>query len=190
MPKTIGIDLDDVLAATTSKVCLYIEERMNVKFTKRDMVSWNLSSVIPETKGHEREIYAEVWKNPGQVELEDPDIPSILDNLREKFRICVVTASSGEGEVIKQWLKKKGIAYEGFFHLPRSVDKHGVPGIDIYVDDHVLVAENVARSGKVVILLRQPWNEDFIKSNGNPNIIPADNWRHVEEILLTRFAEK
>ncbi len=190
MPKTIAIDLDDTLAATASKVCLYIEEKINIKFTKKDIVNWSISSVIPQVEGHEREMYAEVWKNPAEIELEDPDIPNILDNLREKFRVWIVTASSGEDKAIREWLEKKGVAYEGFFHLEHSVDKHGVPGVDIYIDDHVLVAENAARDGKTAILLRQPWNEDFIKSNGNQNIIPADNWRHVEEILLTRFVEK
>ena len=54
----------------------------------------------------------------------------------------------------------------------------------LYIDDFHEVVENAAKAGKTAILLRQPWNEEFIKGNGSKGIIVADNWRHVEEILL------
>ena len=63
-------------------------------------------------------------------------------------------------------------------------EKHKLEEVSVYIDDFPEVITSVAKVGKTGILLRQPWNEEFAKENRSKNIRIADNWRHVEEILL------
>lgn len=189
MGKTIlGIDIDGTLADSISPWLLEAKKRHNIKSTREEIHSYYLETVFTSmSKDEVLDIYKYVWKNPSKILLEDKDIPSILDNLHSIFDIYITTAASGEDDTLRKWLKDNNIQYEKMFHFTSFSQKHALPEVDIYIDDFWTVAERVAQTGRATILLRQPWNDKFIKINKNPNILIAYNWREIEQILLEKF---
>ncbi len=192
MPKRVlGIDIDGVLADTTSKWLQIVERRYGIKAIKKDITRHDIPEVekfASLTEEQYIDAFKEVWSDYKNLQLEDPGIPSILDNLREKFQIYITTASVGTRSEIEAWLAKNHIVYDRLAHFSRAKDKHLLNDVDIYIDDYNKVIENLAKNGKTAILLAQPWNEHFIASNKNPKIIVAYNWREIESILVERFS--
>ncbi len=186
--KTLGIDIDGTLADSISPWLLEAQKRHNIKSTKERIHAYHLETVFTSMSKEEvSDIYKYVWKNSSQILLEDKDIPTILDNLHSIFDIYITTAASGDDATLGKWLKDNNIPYEKMFHFTSFSQKHALSEVDIYIDDFEGVAERVAQTGKSTILLRQPWNDKFIKINKNPNILIAYNWREIEEILLKKF---
>ncbi len=187
MPKTsIGIDVDGVLADSFSRWLQEAEKRHGIKAFKKDITRYELSEVFPGVT-HEQilEDWRLIWDNYGEIRLEDQDIPSIMDNLGGKFNICITTANPSPN--IPKWLGENRIPYDRFIHFKSHSEKHQLDGVSVYVDDFHEVAQSVANSGKTAIILRQPYNDAFIKSNRNPRILAAYGWRDLEDILMTQF---
>ncbi len=183
MKKTLGIDIDGTLADTVSVWLQEFERAYGVKAFKKDLVRHEFSEVFTSLS-HDQviEIFSHAWDVYDRINLIDRDIPSIIDNLRDHFNISITTGNPNPN--VKIWLRKNGIAYDRFMHFPEKAEKQKADGVDIYVDDFHEVVKNVAGAGKTAILLRQPWNEGFIRSEKSKGIIIADNWRHIEQILL------
>ncbi|MDE1860557.1 MAG: hypothetical protein KGH72_02450 [Candidatus Micrarchaeota archaeon] len=186
--KTVGIDVDGVLADSIRIWLQEAEQRFGIKADKEDIVKYDLPGLFNSIDYKDTiDLFRLAWKGHHRIGLEDPAIPSILDNLRDRFRICITTASDAETSEVRAWLKNNRIFYDELFHLPTPDDKHRLDSIDIYIDDHAEVIENVARSGRVGIMLRQPWNDDAITTMNHPRIVVAYNWREIEQLLLARF---
>lgn len=184
MKKVIGIDIDGVLADTISRWLQEAELKFGVKAIKKDVMRYDFWDLFSMSREDFLGLFKLVWENPESLRLEDKDIPAILDNLHEDFKIYITTAAVGSREKIEWWLKKNKIPYDKLLHFSGRTEKHTAPEVDIYIDDEIRVIENVVKGGKVGILLRQPWNDEFIQKSKIPSLIVADNWRHVEKILL------
>lgn len=181
--KAVGIDVDGVLADTISVWLNDIEGKFGIRAMKRDMIRYELHEILPGmTQRYVFDSWREVWEDYKRIRLEDPDIPSIVDNLHEKFEIYITTANPSPR--IKDWLRENSIAYDKFVHFSSHNDKHELDGVGIYIDDFHEVIRNVAGCGKKAVILRQPWNDEFIKANKDPNVLVAYNWREIEDILL------
>ncbi len=183
MKKNIGIDVDGVLADTFSRWLHMAELKYGIVGLKKDLVRHELSEVFTKLS-HDQviDLWHEAWNDYSSIKLEDKDVPFIINDLRDKFDICITTGNPSAH--IKLWLKEKGIHYDKYFTFPVPSEKHGVDGIDILIDDFHKVVKNAVLAGKTGILLRQPWNEDFINTNTTKGIIVADNWRSIKRILL------
>jgi 5'(3')-deoxyribonucleotidase len=186
--KTIGIDIDGVLADTTSRWLQEAESQYGIKASRKDITRFKICETFTSlTDGQVLDLFRDVWEEPGRVELEDPAIPSILDTLHERFNISITTATVGAHRMVESWLKLNRINYDRIFYLTEHLDKHAIEGVDIYVDDYSDIVEDVIRNGKTGILLRQPWNEAFVRENRDPRVLVASDWREIENILLTKL---
>jgi len=189
MPKTLGIDLDGVLADTVSRVLREAELKFGIKASKEDIVAYNAEEIFTSlTQKDVSDLFKYAWADYKSIKLEDPRIPTILEDLHDKFRIYITTASDGGDWEIKWWLKNNRITYDKLMHFSHNQDKLTARGVEIHIDDFSEVIRSASVAGKVGILLRQPWNEEFIRSNKEPNVIVADDWKQIEQILLNRFA--
>jgi hypothetical protein len=162
-----------------------LERTYGIKALKKDIVRHEFSEVFTSLSRKQiMDLWEQTWDDYKRINLIDRDIPSILDNLRERFSISITTGNPNPN--VRKWLSDNRIAYDRFMHFPEKSEKHRTEGIDIYIDDFHQVAKNVAGAGKTAILLRQPWNEGFImtKAKTTDGIVVADNWRHIEWILL------
>ncbi len=187
MPKkSIGVDVDGVLADSYSKWLQEAEKRYGIKAFKKDITRYEISEVFTGvTRSQVLEDWRIIWDDYGAIQMEDQDIPSIMDNLHGKFNICITTANPSPN--IPKWLRENKIPYDRFIHVQSHLEKHRLDGISIYVDDFHEVVQSVANNGKTAIILRQPYNEAFIKSNKNARILVAYGWRDLEDILMRQF---
>ncbi len=184
--KAVGIDVDGVLADTISRWLSKAELKFGIKATKKNVTKYELYEIFPGiTHKDVLDSWASVWDDYKTIQMEDPDIPSIMDNLHDRFDIWITTANPSQR--INDWLRENGIAYDRLINFSSHEDKHKLDGVEIYVDDFHEVVEKVAKHGKKAIILRQPWNDAFIKNNKDPNVLVACNWRDVENMLLNYF---
>jgi 5'(3')-deoxyribonucleotidase len=182
--KTIGMDLDGVLADSVSRVLAEADSKFGVKAAKEDIVAYDMEKVLTSlTHADVIGMFRSVWDDPGSIPLEDPRIPEILGRLHDGFRICITTAAVGERRHISRWLSDNGLVYDELMQFPSLSHKHSAPGVGIYVDDCAWVVENVMNAGKVGILLRQPWNEAFIRESAGRGLMVADDWGHLDRML-------
>ncbi len=183
MGGVIGIDLDGVLADSVSKWLQYAEKEHGIKALKKDIIRYEISEVFTSLT-HEEVLmgFKEIWKDYHAIGMESQDIPTILDNLRDKFEIYITTLNKNEN--VRHWLKDNKIAYQKLIVFDHHYEKHKLEEVSVYIDDFPEVITSVAKVGKTGILLRQPWNEEFAKEDRSKNIRIADGWRQVEEILL------
>ncbi|HUB92842.1 MAG TPA: hypothetical protein VL945_02675 [Candidatus Saccharimonadales bacterium] len=182
--KTLGIDVDGVLADTVSGFLRETEARFGIKKVKEDITKYSAWDLFGMSKKDFDEMFRLVWENPEELGIEDRDIPAILDNLHGKFRIYITTAAAGSRERIEWWLNENRIPYDRLLHFTANAEKHKAPDVDIYIDDYYGVVENAIACGKTGIMLRQPWNDDFIRRNRDPRLIVAYGWRDLESILM------
>lgn len=185
--RTIGIDVDGVLADSVSRWVQEADRRFGVRAAKKDVVQYDLHKLFTSISHEEVvELFRLVWSDYEKIRLEDPAIPSILSRLHNQFRIYIATATSASRRELTKWLEQNGIVYDNLIQLPHHTDKPKLDSVDIYIDDQAEVIEDVARSGRIGILLRQPWNAGLVRDVKDPRIIVAYNWREIEQILLTR----
>lgn len=184
---TIGIDIDGVLADTISRFLQEAESKFGIKAIKKNVIKYDFWDLFNISRKEFIDLFKVVWNDPDTLRLEDKDIPSILDNLHETFNIYITTSAVGSEEKIALWLKKNKISYYKILHFSGHNEKHTAPEVDIYIDDDGRVIENVIKNNKIGILLRQPWNDEFITKNKKLKMMVADNWREIEQILLTGF---
>ncbi len=182
--KTIGIDVDGVLADSMSRWLQEAERRYGIKALKADITEYELSDVFPIlTHQQILDDWKHIWGNYHEIRLEDRDIPSITDNLHGKFDIYVTTANPSPN--IQKWLKMNNIVYDKIIQLPSHTDKHKLDSVGLYVDDFPEVIDSAIKTGKAAIIFRQPYNDEFIKNNSGVPV--AYNWRDLEDILMTQF---
>lgn len=181
--KTIGVDLDNTLADTMPRWLGEAEILFGIKATKKDMVRYNLTEMFPNLS-HDQvlDTFKRIWENDYKnIRLIDKDIPSILDSLHRKFNIYITTMN--KHHTVKDWLDQNKIPYDKIIQFSLHTDKHKLEEVSIYIDDFQEIIENAIKAGKTAILLRQPWNDDFISRNKSSNMLVAYNWREIEQLL-------
>lgn len=184
--KTLGLDLDDVLSDSMGVWLRMAEETLGIKSHKREITRYHLTEIFSSlTTMQVREMFRTLWSDYRTMPMLDPDIPKIVGRLKDRYDIAITTATSAKPEDATAWLAQNGIAYDRLVLFNTASEKHQAEGVDIYIDDHPEVVENVASVGKEAILFRQPWNEELITRNPNPNITVVDSWRQIESLLLS-----
>ncbi len=191
----IGLDIDDTVAATKLAAIASIRdkggsvemEQLVTPFLENHVVGITLTEA--EIKG----ILMELWKNNSeQVQLLDPKIPEILKSIKEHYDISITTATDADDETLTKWLVKNGIPFDEIIHVESSSKKLDASShIDVFIDDFPKVVDGAAKRGKIGILIKQKWNEEYRKGNttDNPNVIHANDWPHIQE-LLTELLRK
>lgn len=184
---SMGVDVDNVIAPTMSAVLSIVAKRHGINANRSEM-----KLAFPEqneplksffTKEQMSAIYIDVWKNYRTLGLEDPRIPAILNRIKSRFDIHIITASIANLDNVRDYLRLHEIPFHKFTHTPNSAAK-GEINVEVHVDDYHRVAEAYSEKNKKVILLRQPWNEEFIETNSaNPNIRHAKDWKDIEGFM-------
>lgn len=183
--KSIGIDIDGTLADSMDYFLKLLGSYHGIKAERKHVINFDLNKVFDGIDGKiVAKLYRELWSKHNEVKLENPKIPGIINRLRKRFKVHIVTATAGENRHIREWLARNDIGYDKIFHFEHSCWKAAVPELDIFIDDHAFVAQEVADTNRLVIVPRQPWNELFCIENKNRNVIPIDSWEEIEEILL------
>ena len=181
--KVISIDLDGTLANTVKPVLRKIAENEGVKLKMRQIVRYNISKISGVSQTRIAEMWHDVWREPEKVPLVDKRIPSIINSLKQDFKIKILTGSIVDTPNIKKWLEVNNIYYDIFEQLQDWHNKPFSAG-EIHIDDHFSVSKAFAQNKKRMILLEQHWNSGRNSVwNESEFIRVAKNWRHVERML-------
>jgi len=180
--RAVGIDLDDVLADFTSVWLRVLEDHSGVKVDYNDIKAWHIEAQFPNlNRSVIMSTLESTWtERHDEIQLSDRRIPTIIDNLRQFYKVYITTAALASDDLIINWLAMNGIKYDRLVHVKHHSGKL-IEEVYVYVDDNPIMAKEFSELGKKVVLFRRPWNES---TEGNDNILIADNWDEVEQLLI------
>ena len=191
-PKTIYLDLDDVLCET-ARGCLAVVEREFGKRIPYDcLTSFDLGYACGLTADERSALY-DMIHNPDELLTLEPipeSIPIIKRWTSEGHRVAIVTGRPPAAyEPSLEWLRGHGVPYHSF----TMVDKYGrfetentvaitlseLAGLqfDVAVEDSATMASFLVDQMKLPVkLFDRPWNRI---SPNHPNIRRFSNWREI-----------
>ena len=177
----IACDLDGVLADTVKPTLRHIEEKTAIKKTTDDIKQYDMTKELGLPRDYIVDAFRKAWMEYEKIEPVDPNIPYILNKLSEKSEIYIVTSSVGDDEEIICWLKKNNIVYDKLIHVKKDNEKLNVEA-DVFIEDNPHLAVELKNARKSVIMLKQPWNVEFM----NNGIAFATDWNE----LFNKINEK
>jgi uncharacterized HAD superfamily protein len=159
---SVGVDLDGVLANQVVGVLPRIAEEYGVELDYEDVDDWRLP-IVP-TNGREPtniadEIVAAQQDHDYVVSMPvHAGAREMLDELRERFRVVVLTARGGDalGWSI-EWLQGNELPFD---KIAGSIEaQKSLHGVDALVDDYLgNVREFMDETTGPSVLVDQPWN--------------------------------
>ncbi len=173
MNKILGVDVDGVL---TNSLESYLPSNVKEKFRKiyasfisNDNINSKGKVVMKLIKSY----FNHKWSKWEKIKLIDADIPSYLDKLSKKYEIIIITATFGDVENVKKWLKLNKINYP-LIKVPAS-EKWKY--CNIMIDDRIDVLNKFGH-GQTKILFSKDKNEKI--ENG----FVFSNWKEMKDFLL------
>ena len=160
--KTIAIDVDSVLADVMLIWADEYSKRNKVRVTKKEILSWDISTVLPITPNRIYRYFNHVWKYRWrEIPPTEPDIGDVIERLRHKgYRISIITKRERPtAPFVAMWLDRHRIHADELLFVFDSVSKANHP-FDVLIDDAPLNFADII-APKSAILFNQPWNKDF-----------------------------
>ncbi len=160
--KTVGIDVDSVLADV---MLVWVDEynkRRNTKITKQDITKWDIPTVLPITPEEVYEYFSHVWRERWkEIPPTEPAIGDVTERLHRKgYRISVITKRERPtAAYVARWLDLHDIYTDDLLFIYDAVPKANYP-FDVLIDDAPRNLIDVT-APKTAILFNQPWNRDF-----------------------------
>jgi uncharacterized HAD superfamily protein len=159
--RQVAIDVDGVIFNTPELVRRDVNAANKTNVGYHDMRSYPLFSSFPgSTPGQIGKAFDRLWiEEPHRMELLDPQIPAILNSLRETetLGLNIVTCAANGLAVacsnIKAQLKKHGIVYDGIYHV-RAIHQKAMLEMDIHIEDDPKITWHTKAH---VILYPNPW---------------------------------
>lgn len=181
----IGIDLDDVLIDFNTHLTYYHNEVYGTSHTKEDFTTWNLWEIWGTT---EEESYKRIddFINSPEHDTILPVLGAVeaIKHLKENHELILITAR--DSKFSNQAFKLINTFFENAFSSIHFLYDNGVKngtkggvskklGIDVFIDDSLANAENVASEGITSYLFDTPWNKDC----RNEKIIRVHSWEDI-----------
>lgn len=173
--KRIAIDMDDVMADTTSRIVEWYERDFNVKFNRADLVGKWFTDAIPQEHQPIVQKYSshpDVFKNLAII----PESQRVIEALCEKYEVFIVTAAIAYPNSYLpkyEWLVK----HFPFINIRNVVfcgHKYMIDA-DYMIDDHPRNLEHFKGKGLLFTTEHNSLETRFER---------VDNWFDVENMLL------
>ncbi|MEK7194593.1 MAG: hypothetical protein AAB660_02810 [Patescibacteria group bacterium] len=188
----IGLDFDNVLMDFYDALHQYHNIKFNTSVSRDKAITPNLEDLWGcTTEEMDRRIVdfyqSEMHDNASPMS----GAPEAVRKLSKENSLVVITSRP---DFIKErtlsWLNKHYSnlfdqvyftnLYLGKSNIKSKADACKELGVDVFVDDFISYATDVAENGGRVLLLDAPWNQS---DELHPNITRARNWEHIMEIL-------
>ncbi len=192
-PLTIGIDLDDVLLDFNSSLCVFHNQKYGTNYKLSDITKfrfeeiWNITFeqiVARIAEFYEHDLHWNSTPIPGAV--------SAIEKLQQKHRLIIVTAKPDSlKDKTAEWLQMHygnafaSVHFIGSLHGNKDGKKRTKRevcdelGIDMFIEDSMENAVNIASPTRPVFLLDKPWNQGELVGN----IKRVKGWEGVMEVL-------
>ncbi len=195
MPKkrVLGLDFDNVLMDFYSGINEYHNQKYNTDYSREKCVVVNLEKVWGCTTEEMHRRIVDFYHS--DIHSETPPMAGAreaLEKLRDSHSLVVVTSRPNFiKEKTMSWLDKHfpNLFDQVYFtnlylgeakHKKSKAEACKELGVDVFVDDFVSYATDVAQSGTKTLLLDAPWNRDV---ELHPNITRVNSWDHILEVL-------
>ncbi len=159
--KSIGLDLDEVIASIIPGVLNIINQENNSDYTINDILDYNLSCIGVKDPVRFFKSHLEIFTNAKPFER-SKEIISLLK--QRGYKIHIITARS-EPLITREWLKEQNIPYDSL--ITHCDGRKGVIArelnLDCYVDDNPYYLEHVTEESPQtrVYLFDRPWNKYY-----------------------------
>lgn len=184
----IGIDLDEVLAKFVDPLIDFYNRRYGTSIKKDDAKTYDLWRTFGITK-EEAKIVVDDFYNSDEFRALSPVEGSQngVETLVQRYSLCVITSRPSRlEEETKKWVVRhfpdmfSGIHFSNHSSSTDQTRSKAVIcdelSVDLMIEDHLLYALDVARSGRKVFLLDSPWNQT---DNLPSNIKRVMNWQEI-----------
>lgn len=160
--KTVGIDVDSVLADVMLVWADEYNLRRNGKITKGSITKWDIPTVLPITPDDVYSYFSHVWsKRWTEIPPTEPDIGAVTKRMHKKgYRVSIITKRERPTVAyVAKWLDFHDIYADDLLFIYDAVPKANYP-FDVLIDDAPKNLVDVV-APKSAILFDQPWNRDF-----------------------------
>lgn len=186
-PLKIGIDLDEVLIDFLGKFIEFYNDKYNKQLRYEDFHSYAFWNVIGGTKEDIIMLVDEFKSSKffDEVSLiqDSKEIVKLLSNGNELFVITSRHSKYKErtiGFLDNNFGKIFSDVFftTDFYDSCEKMTKAGISeelGIDIFIEDNSVYAQEISDKGIRVLLMNKPWNKDFDAEN----VMRVNNWREI-----------
>lgn len=190
---TVGFDLDDVILDFHGVLNLYHNERFGTSFSKEHFTSWHVHDLWGCSKEEAANRILDFYESPEHWKA----IPMVgaveaVKNLKHFHELHIITAKPEDlRERTLKWLDKYFLDMFSGVHFANHLG--GGPrrskgevakefGIEIFVEDALKNAEDVASYDIPVLLFDSPWNQGEVKAP----ITRVHSWDEIIKVLSER----
>lgn len=159
----LALDFDGVLSDTINSWIdkynqIYTYDLKKDFITSRYVEHWNFFEGLGLTQEQGFDIFSMAWSDWKNLKPMEPHLKQKTKILHNLVDVDIVTAVQPDNlNDISQWLDWHHISYRNIVH---SHAKHELD-YDIYIDDASRNIQDVFNSGKIGLLMNQPWNRDM-----------------------------
>ncbi len=183
---TLGIDLEGVLSDSVERWLEIAKSEHGAAVQKEEIRGHLLDHDAFKHIGESEylDMFKRLWDAHESIRLVDNEAPSVLNRLKDRYSISIITATVGGKESAEKWLNGKGIPHDKIVIVPRLGSKMQ-PDTDIHIDDFFDVLKDARVHGKGAIMFLQPWNAKHLRSAAAFGVHTAKNWNEIEQLLLS-----
>ncbi|MFA5997137.1 MAG: hypothetical protein WC791_01455 [Candidatus Paceibacterota bacterium] len=172
--KVIGIDFDDVIVSTNEAMALWHNRVYGTAYERKDIFTYSIEKIWGCSLDEANKRIDNFFSSDEHTSTKL--INAAVDSLRmlkgKDKELHIITARRKEFSPITLLLAQKHIPFLlDSFHFPNGSVYKGIPtkrrkaelcldlGIEVFIDDHLDYAFDIAATGTPVLLLDAPWNQ-------------------------------
>lgn len=187
--KVLGVDFDDVIVRTGDAMAKFHNATYGTNYTRDEVTDYNLGEVWNCTHEEAQRRIDEFMDTDFHHSAEAVfGAYDALEQLGKKYEIVIVT---GRHEAMRDstldWLTKnflglyREIHFTGHYETDPSRKKKKSDvmttiGADLFIDDALHFATDVASVGIPVLLFDTPWNQGELPEGGYPRLFVGRNF--------------
>jgi uncharacterized HAD superfamily protein len=185
LKKIIGVDIDNVIAATDEKIRELIELFCGVSSQQKDIRSWYYSTSIGITKEQEHYVLERLHNQYiSELKLINGAKKS-LDVISSEYSIWLLTGRpNSTKDLTVKWLQEKAIPYDELFFVENKTVFADT--VTFIVEDKAETALDFSSLGVRAYLFDYPWN----RTVSNSLIVRVLGWHHLLSVLKIRSSHR
>lgn len=185
----VSFDVDGTIAATQQKWCDLYNKDNGTRHSPADINQYDMSKVFGLTWPEAKRYFDLAWNSDNfkDIGLVHPLIPEIMTKVRRNYEVHVTTSTSASSDVLRQFLRLRGVSYDRINHTVHSTDKLDVIKrlkIAAHVDDEPDLIQGVLEMDRIAFMVDQKWTSsrrEEIRQNGGR--FYYGSWPYLLELL-------
>ena len=175
----IGVDVDGIIGDQVPHLLRRVRDKYGIKMKKRDIKLWD--QPMGRTS-FVKEMDEAVLDH--EFLLTMPLIPGAREGLSQlasrNFIMIVTSRPPSTDHMTAEWLRRKGLHFDKIMSTSKE-PKENAP-VDILIDDRLENVRDFALTGRLAIMLSQPWNRDdqiLVELLKQRAVIRAASWKEI-----------